>query len=935
MSIEVDELNFFKHVSDLYMDDWKRVFKNKMAILMVLALLILPCFYAWFNIKALWDPYSNTGDLPVAVYSADKTQVLDLGKKKLDLNIGDEVVKNLKENHKIGWKFVDSKDELVDGVQSGKYYAGIYIPKDFSDCLMSFLRGKIEKPEIQYYVNQKINAIAPKITDKGAGTIQETITQQFIGTVSKAIFSMANKAGIDLDSHLIDVEKVRSLVLYTNDHLSEIDGYLQDVVQLDENMPKISENIEKTKDFVTATLPKVNQAAEGVVKVDEDYPKLVEDLSVLNTLPSKIPEIQNAGKQLSMLDQNFDKIVDTVDTAQKTTQIGQEVIQKAANILPAVDQTLNQANQFLDLTQDQVSAVQKALPQVVESIGISLSLVSNASKNIQNMSEHLYALVQGNALTDKDKADVNKFVQSMNQQLTQMNGMLSGMIGTLEQLQQAGGNHDLQSLIDTLKQAETVNKDLEGHLNKINQTVEHASVAEIQSALKQVNELSKKVQGMIQEVANANLPQKAMNIASELQATLKDAKSVTAKVKGVDLVPLLKNANKTLVEANGLITEFKKQLPSLRQEVHDASTLLNENMSTIIAGIEGGQKFYQEGLPLIGDKLNQASAFVTGALPNMEEKLQNLLNVVDAKLPSITSALNTTSAIINSEWPKLQQSIRKLAKKMEDGATKVDLKDIVKLLKNDVKEEVDFMKDPIKLKEENIYPVPNYGSQSAPFYTVLCLWVGGLLSSSLLSATPFFGPNRRRRKAMSKEERELEDANSRASSDTYYTLREGYVAKMLIFLTIAFIQAAAVTLGNFFILDIYAYNKVWYFFFALLVAFSFTSLIYMFVGLFKDVGKAACVIILVLSISGGGGNFPIQLSGPFFQAIYPFLPFTYGVNLIRESTGGIYWPNALHDILILALFAIVAIVLGIWLCERFEKPFEKIEEGIEKTHFFS
>ena len=163
--------DFMKHIKntwELFILDWKRIFKNPVATFLIVALMIIPSLYAWFNIKALWDPYSNTGELPIAVYSDDQTATF----QDKSVNIGDEVLKNLKKNKQLGWRFVDSKKELDKGVQSGKYFAGIYLPKDFSKDLLSFTSGDINKPKIEYSINEKINAIAPKITSKGASSIQ-------------------------------------------------------------------------------------------------------------------------------------------------------------------------------------------------------------------------------------------------------------------------------------------------------------------------------------------------------------------------------------------------------------------------------------------------------------------------------------------------------------------------------------------------------------------------------------------------------------------------------------------------------------------------------------------------------------------------------------------------------------------------------------------
>lgn len=131
----------------MYRLDWKRIFTNPISIFLVVALMILPSLYAWFNIKALWDPYGNTKELPIAFYSADSGTKLD----DKQVKIGEEVEKNLKKNNQLGWKFVESKEAVTQGVKSGKYYAGIYLPSEFSEDLVSFIKGEIQKPTIQLF----------------------------------------------------------------------------------------------------------------------------------------------------------------------------------------------------------------------------------------------------------------------------------------------------------------------------------------------------------------------------------------------------------------------------------------------------------------------------------------------------------------------------------------------------------------------------------------------------------------------------------------------------------------------------------------------------------------------------------------------------------------------------------------------------------------
>ena len=168
-----------------------RILRNPVAVVVTLGVAIIPSLYAWFNILANWDPYSSTGNLQVAVANEDKGTASDLVGR---LDAGKQVVSQLKKNDRLGWTFV-SADKAVEGVQSGEYYAAIVLPKDFSESLINSITGSSDKPNIIYYVNEKKNAIAPKITDTGATTIDSQINATFVSTVSKTLVQTMTKEG--------------------------------------------------------------------------------------------------------------------------------------------------------------------------------------------------------------------------------------------------------------------------------------------------------------------------------------------------------------------------------------------------------------------------------------------------------------------------------------------------------------------------------------------------------------------------------------------------------------------------------------------------------------------------------------------------------------------------------------------------------------------
>ena len=153
-----------KNIWKIFQRDMMRIRKNVIALVVIVGISVVPCLYAWFNIAASWDPYSNTGNLKVAVASVDEGYEGSL--IPLEINIGDQVLSALRENTQMEWVFT-TKDKATAGVKSGKYYAAIVIPKDFSNKMMSVFSENVEKPEITYYSNAKENAINVGSTKMG------------------------------------------------------------------------------------------------------------------------------------------------------------------------------------------------------------------------------------------------------------------------------------------------------------------------------------------------------------------------------------------------------------------------------------------------------------------------------------------------------------------------------------------------------------------------------------------------------------------------------------------------------------------------------------------------------------------------------------------------------------------------------------------------
>ncbi|WP_285035388.1 YhgE/Pip domain-containing protein [Lactococcus petauri] len=897
-------MKHIKNTGKLFILDWKRIFKNPIAIFLVIALMFIPSLYAWFNIKALWDPYANTSQLPIAVYSDDRTEKF----QDKSINIGDEVLKNLKENKQLGWKFVDSKQELDKGVKSGKYYAGIYLPADFSKNLLSFTTGDIQKPKIVYSINEKINAIAPKITSKGASSLQSQISEEFIKTASSTLLKTFNDIGYDIDKNMVSIQKIKNTILSTNDNLDTIDQYTQQVVDLHGKMPDLKAKLAKANEFIDY-LPEVDALGQKVVQLDDSMPTVKNQLAIIMTLQEKIPEIQNAGKQIATIDNDFASVEQTMNEGIQEAKQGLTIIQQVQTALPDIRKLGNQANELASTTLDGATQLQNALPSITSSVDITLKSLQTFADSTSSFIKSIKAVIGDKTLTTEEKIAV---IQNFQDNVKQQQNTVKYLIKFLEDMQTSTGNNNLDGVITQLKSFSEELTKLDGQLDTLKAAVQSDILPDINKALNDVEELANNISGLVSQIDVQDITAKVQNVLTQLIDTIKNAQGLLTKAQAIDFESLLSSTSKTVSNAITLLEKYQKEMPAIKQEVHDANIMLNGNMNTIVNAINKGASLYQNELPVVEQKLDKAADFVKNDYPGIRKDLTETLGTVNQKMPDLEKALNQANDLIVNDWPGIKTGIRKAADAIRKGEKEVDLGEIVKLLKLDATKESDFLTQPVEVQENAVYPIANNGSASTPFYTALCLWVGAVLFSSV-AVTGF---------------------HLEGKDKLLYSKREQFSARMLTFIVMGLGQALIVTLGNYFGLGVDVRNPVYSVLFALLIAITFMIMVYVLVALFGNIGKGIAIIILVLSISGGGGNYPIQVSGKFFQAINPYLPFTHAVNLLRESAGGIYWPNAWLAIIILVAVSIVFLVAGLIFFPHLEKTSKKISEMTQRSHLF-
>ena len=192
------------NVLRVFKRDVLRLVKVPPALVVVLALLVLPSVYTWYNVVGFWNPYDNTGNLRVCVVNEDAGGSSELTG---ELHVGDMIVEELHGNTQLDWAFSD-REAAMDELESGASYAVFVIPEDFTERLLSLTTGDFTKPDLEYYVNEKTGPVAPKITDTGASTLDETINSTFVSTVSDVAADAIDQA-LDESRDAVDASRTK------------------------------------------------------------------------------------------------------------------------------------------------------------------------------------------------------------------------------------------------------------------------------------------------------------------------------------------------------------------------------------------------------------------------------------------------------------------------------------------------------------------------------------------------------------------------------------------------------------------------------------------------------------------------------------------------------------------------------------------------------
>lgn len=680
-----------------------RLLRNPVALVITIGVCVIPSLYAWYNIVANWDPYANTANIKIAVANEDEGTTNEYTGT---MNAGEQVIEQLRENDQLGWTFTDAK-EAKEGVYRGDYYAGIIIPKDFSEKLTSMLTGEFTEPKLVYYVNEKKNAIAPKVTDTGASTIQEQINSTFVSTVSKTLVKTLQDVGTIAKDKGADAES----------------GILANTAEARKALDKVRSALSGMQDSVDATKDAVTSADTTLGKLNDQLPQLVQAL-------------------------------DEGDTLLATTRT------TSRDFSTSLSSALSGANRLMGKASSTASAaVGKVSTTVVMTQGYvddSATALDGVVSDIDDLKE----LINGTLLPDDAK---NKLVS----QLQDVQGGINTLADSL--------HRQASAITDTATKVNNASTALD--------TAVQTGISTIDAAHDSVNSTA--------------LP--------KLSAGLDSFSDVSGDLTGViaSLEPVIAQTRGTLSQLNATLDQAKTAIAQTDGAVADVQGSLDD-AATDIRALQSSQ---------------------------VMDELSELLGV---------------------------------------NASDVS----------------DFMSSPVTLNTQTVYPVSNYGSGVAPFYTNLALWVGGFVLIAII-----------------KLEVDPEGVGE-------FNAKEGYFGRWLLLVLLGFVQAVIVCVGDL-VLGTQCHEPVLFVLAGVWTSFVYVNIIYALSITFKHIGKALGVILVIVQIPGSSGMYPIEMMPGFYQWLHPFLPFTYGINALRETIGGMYGMYYWANLAVLGVFLVLALVVGL------------------------
>lgn len=843
--------------------EWKRLLNNKILLVSTIVIMFIPILYGGVFLKSVWDPYGKTSELPVAVVNEDQAANYE----GQELDVGNELVKELKKNNDLGWNFLDAKT-ANEGLKDGKYYMVITIPKDFSKNASTVLDATPKKMNLSYEINPAQNYIGEVVTGQGASAVNAKISKKVTESYAKAIFSQISKVGDGMETAADGSKKLDDGAIQLKDGSKTLTEKLNELAK---STPKLADGANKINVALSTTV------SDGVSKLNDGAGKLNSSLGQytagVSQVQSGLGKLQDGTAKLNanspaLLD-GSSKLADGLSTLNAST-----------GTLAAKVPELNSGQQSLNDGLQKLQAGSTKLDAGLNKLSDGLPTASN----VKELTTGLNAMKDGISTINSSLQAGGDLSASMKTLQTNLQTMESAITDLGKSIQTNGKNTTTAVASTTAFQTLTPaqQKEITDALSK--ELTQQAS-QQVAIAQKLGNNLSSTadiLQNKLQPVAGSLGTLKAG--VSELNSKASTGLPVAVKaIQGFDTIRGAFTApNNGILAGSAQLKTGLDSAVSGSNQLASGTATLNNSVPALVGGVsqlaEGstalnsGLQTYTNGVGTVNNGINQANNGATQLTQNNPALLAGSsalaagTNTLAGGLPELVNGTNalatgatqvsdgsgklaTGSGTIASNLVKLNDGTSELASKLKDGAAEVGKID-------PSSKTYDMIAQPTDLTEKKLSNVPNYGHGLAPYVLSLGLYVGALVFN-------FIFPIRR--------------PSMTPTSGVSWWLSKfsiGFVAAILQALILDFVMLAlgleVAHMGDFFLISI-------------LTSLTFMFLVMLLATALGNPGRFIAMVILVLQLGASGGTFPMPLTDGFFNALNPFLPMTHSVYGFRQA----------------------------------------------------
>ena len=846
--------------------EWQKILKNPWMIIILIAIITIPAIYTSVFLGSMWDPYGDADELPVAVVNHDK-KVKYEGKT---LQVGDDLVKNLKDSGSLDFRFVSDK-KAKEGLESGEYYMIISIPEDFSKNATTLMDKNPKQMKLIYKTNPGTNYVASKMDDSAMAKIEKSVREKVTETYVKTVFAQIKTAGSGFQKAADGSGKIESgakKLKAGND-------------TIEQNLNKLASSTLTFQNGAKSLSVGLKAYTDGVAKVDSGAKSLK---SGTKTLKDGVAQLSSGATQLS--------------TGSKSLKIGIAQYTNGVSTAQAGSKQLVANNTALTSGVDQLSeGIKSGTAQLKEGTGFLTTGIDGVLKAAKQSSD----LIGEQLPESTDIHQLSAGMTQLNAGIQKLNQSLNGSAATTQSTKTTTTTVDntdskkaaesaaavkekvntLQSKVSKLKNSSALSKlsdeEKEQLLSEIGEVESAASDVEedvdetytnAQKASQEKATTTTKVstQSASSDETLAAVKQQVSALASSSEKVLpKGSQAVTSMYSGLETVKTGLDKHGKTPETMGMIQALTA-LKSGSSQVDTGISTLESGLSTGTGQLKIGIANYTAGVSSLNTGL---TTFMSGTtqLYNGTKTLKkgtatlvannNTLNSGAGQLASGagqiadgSSKLAAGSTTLGNGIGTLQSGSKTLKDSLQKGADQVNS---IKATNKTSK----MFAAPVKAKNVEYSHVDNNGHAMAPYMMSVGLFVACMAFTLMYP---------------------LMEKNEEVKSGLQW-----WLSKVTVMAAVSIVQAVimvAVLMG---INGLEPHYVGKTFGMAVLASMAFMSLICFGEMLLNRVGSFVMLVFMVVQLGAAGGTYPLDMAPHFYTVLHKYMPFSYTVHAFRHT----------------------------------------------------